>query len=87
VARELTKTHEEYLRFRLESVPDLSEILGEVTVIIGPPEAIRVQAEKRFLPSLLKNSLWEGPPRAVAPPCTVQGARWTRVRFILFCPA
>ena len=38
VAMELTKTHEEFLLFRLESLPDLGSILGEVTVVIGPPE-------------------------------------------------
>ena len=38
VARELTKIHEEFLLFRLDAPPDLSSVLGEVTVVIGPPE-------------------------------------------------
>ena len=39
IARELTKPHEEFLFFRLEehhSLPD--SLLGELTVILGPPE-------------------------------------------------
>ena len=40
LARELTKTHEEYRRFRLEQLPPLDDILGEVTVILGPPERL-----------------------------------------------
>lgn len=39
ICRELTKTHEEFILGRLEtsaSLPD--ELLGEITVIIGPPE-------------------------------------------------
>ena len=39
VCRELTKTHEEFILFRLEDYSRLShELLGEITVIIGPPE-------------------------------------------------
>jgi 16S rRNA (cytidine1402-2'-O)-methyltransferase len=41
IARELTKTHEEFLRFPLAdyaaALPDA--LLGEITVILGPPEA------------------------------------------------
>ncbi|WP_297228396.1 16S rRNA (cytidine(1402)-2'-O)-methyltransferase [uncultured Desulfovibrio sp.] len=39
ICRELTKTHEEFILFRLEDFDELSsELLGEVTVILGPPE-------------------------------------------------
>ena len=39
VCRELTKTHEEFIRGRLEKWQELpEELLGEITVIIGPPE-------------------------------------------------
>lgn len=39
VCRELTKTHEEFILFRLEDHAALSpDLLGEVTVILGPPE-------------------------------------------------
>lgn len=40
IARELTKTHEEYLLGRLEDgVPAGVELLGEITVVVGPAEA------------------------------------------------
>lgn len=39
ICRELTKTHEEFILFRLENHGQLpSDLLGEVTVILGPPE-------------------------------------------------
>ena len=38
LARELTKTHEEFLSFSLEKHADLpTELLGEITVLLGPP--------------------------------------------------
>jgi 16S rRNA (cytidine1402-2'-O)-methyltransferase len=38
VARELTKTYEEYILGDLDSVEPFLNLLGEITVIIGPPE-------------------------------------------------
>lgn len=39
IARELTKTHEEFIIARLEKWRELpDDLLGEITVIIGPPE-------------------------------------------------
>lgn len=39
LARELTKKHEQFINGRLGREPDLGgELLGEVTVVIGPPE-------------------------------------------------
>lgn len=39
VCRELTKIHEEFILFRLEHSQDLPDgLLGEITVVIGPPE-------------------------------------------------
>lgn len=38
IARELTKVHEEFLSFRLDSPDDLPhDLLGEITVLLGPP--------------------------------------------------
>ena len=37
IARELTKEHEEFIFLNLETVPDLGHLLGELTVIVGPP--------------------------------------------------
>ncbi len=39
IARELTKTHEEFLRLKLSEAGGLDrEFLGEITVLVGPPE-------------------------------------------------
>lgn len=39
IARELTKTHEEYITCDLETLPLERELLGEITVVVGPPLA------------------------------------------------
>lgn len=54
LAREITKTHEEFIFFRLpelEGLPD--EPLGEITVIIGPPEA-RARSTDEEVDALLR---------------------------------
>ena len=39
LARELTKKHEQFINGRLGQAPDFEgDLLGEVTVVIGPPE-------------------------------------------------
>ena len=38
IARELTKTHEEFIVFPLGADLPFAELLGEVTVILGPPD-------------------------------------------------
>jgi 16S rRNA (cytidine1402-2'-O)-methyltransferase len=38
LAREMTKPHEQYWNFRLEAPPDMADVRGEATLIIGPPE-------------------------------------------------
>ncbi|WCB47483.1 16S rRNA (cytidine(1402)-2'-O)-methyltransferase [Nitratidesulfovibrio vulgaris] len=50
VARELTKTHEEFIYGRLEchtAIPD--DLLGEITVVIGPPEEASVSPREQVL--------------------------------------
>ena len=77
VARELTKTHEEYLRFRLESMPDLSGILGEVTVIIGPPEG-PVRSDREEVVRIIAEEIpLGGAPRAVARRVQSRVRGWT----------
>ena len=42
IARELTKKHEQFINGRLGQMPDFDgELLGEVTVVIGPPVEIQ----------------------------------------------
>lgn len=46
VCRELTKDHEEFILTRLEA-PDLPEsLLGEITVVVGPPERMERTPEE-----------------------------------------
>lgn len=57
IARELTKTHEEFIFLNLDEAAELSQdLLGEITVVIGPPlagartseaELERIAAEER----------------------------------------
>lgn len=77
VARELTKTHEEYLRFRLEDMPDLSAILGEATIIIGPPEE-KARSERDEVMKIIREELPQGgAPRAVARRVQSRVRGWT----------
>lgn len=60
ICRELTKTHEEFLLGRLERADELcGELLGEITVILGPPEgdagrAPREEAERHLRAGLAR---------------------------------
>lgn len=73
LARELTKTHEEYRRFRLEDLTShgnlpagWSGILGEVTVILGPPER-RERTPRAEVEALIAEEVPRGgTPREVA---------------------
>ncbi|MDO5536175.1 MAG: 16S rRNA (cytidine(1402)-2'-O)-methyltransferase [Desulfovibrionaceae bacterium] len=50
VCRELTKVHEEFLPFRLEEAAALpGDLLGEVTVLLGPPESVEKTSEEEVL--------------------------------------
>lgn len=50
VCRELTKIHEEFLPFRLEQATVLpDDLLGEVTVILGPPEMVQKTGREEVL--------------------------------------
>ena len=77
VARELTKTHEEYLRFRLESIPDLSSLLGEVTVVVGPPEGNARTSREEVLAVIAEEQPLGGAPRAVARRVQARVRGWT----------
>ena len=70
VCRELTKEHEEFILTRLENSADLpDDLLGEITVIIGPPEQVSRSPEsevKALLDQELKTDGPEGKPRQVA---------------------
>ena len=77
VARELTKTHEEFLRFRLESLPNFDGILGEVTVVIGPPEQTSRSCREEVEAAITEETLLGGAPRAVAKRVQARVCGWT----------
>ncbi|MFV0349860.1 MAG: 16S rRNA (cytidine(1402)-2'-O)-methyltransferase [Halodesulfovibrio sp.] len=67
VARELTKTHEEFILTRLEehaAVP--GDLLGEITVVVGPPESVDKPDEKAVLELVREESAAGGKPRDIA---------------------
>jgi 16S rRNA (cytidine1402-2'-O)-methyltransferase len=86
VARELTKTHEQYLNFRLESPPVLDNILGEITVVIGPPEQI-IRTNRSDLEMLIAEERPKGgSPRDVARRVQVRVTGWTTSEIYSLLP-
>lgn len=68
IARELTKTHEEYLLGRLEDgVPAGVELLGEITVVVGPAEAGGVTDREEVFRLIAEERELGGSPGRCAP--------------------
>ena len=60
IARELTKKHEQFINGRLGQMPDFDgELLGEVTVVIGPPAEIQATSGPQVL-ALVQALIREG---------------------------
>jgi 16S rRNA (cytidine1402-2'-O)-methyltransferase len=60
IARELTKKHEQFINGRLGQTPDFDgELLGEVTVVIGPPIEIQATSGPQVL-ALVQALIREG---------------------------
>lgn len=60
LARELTKKHEQFINGRLGQMPDFDgELLGEVTVVIGPPVEIQATSGPQVL-ALVQALIREG---------------------------
>jgi 16S rRNA (cytidine1402-2'-O)-methyltransferase len=61
LAREMTKTHEEFIRFSLDEAHALPEDMkGEMTVVIGPPEHGERTAEREDPDDLIREILPAG---------------------------
>lgn len=78
IARELTKTYEEFIRFRLSDYTSLhEEPLGEITVLVGPPDA-HSRTDERTVDAVLReeNSLG-GKTREVARRARERLRGWT----------
>ncbi len=67
ICRELTKEHEEFILTRLEAAANLSdELLGELTIIIGPPEQHLRTPQSDVLSHLHEELTSGGKPREIA---------------------
>ncbi len=77
LARELTKEHEEFILGRLEEAGTLAELLGEVTVVIGPPEGQARTPEDIVLGLVASESRRGGKPREVARRVQARTTGWT----------
>jgi 16S rRNA (cytidine1402-2'-O)-methyltransferase len=61
LAREMTKAHEEFIRFSLDEAYLLPEDMkGEMTVLIGPPEIVERAAERENPDALIREALSAG---------------------------
>lgn len=77
IARELTKTHEEYILGRLEDGVPAGDLLGEITVVIGPAESGSVTAREEVLRLIAEERGLGGSPRDVARRVQTRTAGWT----------
>lgn len=77
IARELTKTYEEFISFPLEKHNELPELLGEITVLVGPPMA-GLRTEGGDLDLLINEETGRGgKPRDVARRVQSRATGWT----------
>ncbi len=77
VCRELTKIYEEFIPFRLEEAEKIPDtILGEVTVILGPPETVSRTPEEEVL-ALAKEQAGSMKPRELSRTLQALVSGWT----------
>ena len=88
ICRELTKTHEEFLLGRLETAGDLAaDLLGEVTVIIGPPEAAPQRAGEEEARACLRELIAAGlKPREAAREAHARLPGWSAKELYALIP-
>jgi len=77
IARELTKTHEEYINFHSDKPPNLENLLGEITVIIGPPLEKSLSSEEEIMKLIAKERPLGGTLRDVAKRVHMKSKGWT----------
>ncbi|WP_449242326.1 16S rRNA (cytidine(1402)-2'-O)-methyltransferase [Desulfovibrio sp.] len=78
VARELTKEFEEFIQGRLDALDALpEEFLGEITVVVGPPETPARLTEEALLDLLREESARGGKPREVARRAASRAPGWS----------
>ncbi len=85
IARELTKTYEEFIVTRLEEYEKIPQDLkGEITVIIGPPEASTRTSDEDVRRLLDEEFQKGGKPREVSRRVQNQVQGWTTKEIYLF---
>ena len=77
IARELTKTYEEYLPGRLSELSPFADLLGEITVVIGPPEAMRKTETGEVQALIAQERARGGSPRDMIRRVQSQVTGWT----------
>ena len=78
IARELTKIHEEFILTRLEKYAELpTDLLGEITVVVGPPEGAAKTPREVVLTLLEEERSRGGKPRDVARRVQARVTGWT----------
>lgn len=77
VARELTKTHEDYVYGRLSDPAPFAGLMGELTVILGPPEMPTVTDVQEVLALIAEERRRGGTPREIARRVQARVSGWT----------
>lgn len=78
IARELTKIHEEYIPFTLAEHAEVSRnLLGEITIVIGPPEKTAKLPEKQLALLLAQEQAKGGKPKDIARRVAEMAPGWT----------
>ena len=77
IARELTKEYEEYINFHLNTIPNLNSLLGEITVIIGPPIEFEQSTKEEVLALINKEKEFGGTIKNIAKRVQSQCHGWT----------
>lgn len=88
ICRELTKTHEEFLLGRLTEGAALArDLLGEITVIIGPPEGVPARADEKEARGRLRELLARGlKPREAAREAHARLPGWSAKELYVLIP-
>ncbi len=76
IARELTKTHEEYLLCPLSEDPP-ENLLGELTIIVGPPDKDSQSSEKDLRQIIMEEQEEGGTQKDIAKRVQARSMGWT----------
>jgi len=86
IARELTKTHEEYIVGRLQDGAP-AELRGELTIIIGPPEDMTPTSEEILLSTIAEEKIRGGTPKDISRRVQARVIGWTNKAIYMMLSA